>query len=1124
MLDPDRQYFSRLLWTVAEEYRIASEARKRRLDPSELPESRFVWDIADRVEALVKLEGLAGWIRDNSSGVTREALAMRVIDAIVDREFGPLSLERMADYSVRAALAVLTEGVTVAPSEGISQVKIRKSADGSSYLSVYFAGPMRAAAGTESGLVLVYADYVRRRLQLSRYRPIVTSLENEVNRFLEELRIHEREVGRFQMRATDRQIELSIRSLPVEVNGIGTTRVEVVINRDMSRIETNRLRGGALRVLNDGLIGRARKLVPIVSELGIEGWKWLEELERKETWEEVSPESVVYETIAGRPIFSLEDGEGGFRLRYGRAHNTGLSAVGLHPATFAVLGYFLVPGTQMKVDFPGKGVTVLPVESLACPVVSLRDGSLVRVETQERALALANQIERIEFLGDVLVSFGDFLENNQLLKPSPYVPEWWVLEAEQALSRGGSTGSKDPASDKLNQILDGLDVTFNDALTLSKTLGMPLHPKYVFRWSSLSLADLLHLISTIRESAESTDDDGITLPNEEKLVSILRSLLIPFEVRDETLLVAETASDVLSFITSQEKPISKDAIEAAHGDARRFLSWYCDVEFRDTRGTTMAARMGRPEKAAKRAMKPAVHVLFPIGFTGGPSRDLEVASNSRERISAELAYRKCFKCGKSAYYAYCPTCGSETSSLRHCSKCGVTTQNEKCPSCQQSTVPYRRISIDIRTLMANAKSLVHASPKLVKGVRGLLSADKIPERLEKGLLRSLFEVSVFKDGTVRFDVTNAPLTAFRPQDVGLRLTKAQELGYDVSSENERVPLKPQDIIIPSVAGDYLLKVSRFVDTLLERLYDLDTFYGADTRQDLIGTLVVALSPHTSAGIVGRIVGYTDSQVLYANPLWHAQKRRDCDGDQDSIMLLSDVLLNFSPYFLPASMGGTMDAPLMITPILLAAEVDSQAHNVELSSGYPLEFYEAAQSGKPASEAAEYVKWVYDTLNTSNQYGLIPSSFGTALLQLRTNKSSYGRLRTMAEKVKFQVALSKKLSSVDVGTVVKAVLQNHLLPDLIGNLRAFTTQSFRCKRCNARYRRPPLSGKCDICGSTLTQTVHVKTVTKYLGIVRGLVDDYVEDLYIKERLKLLEWELRLTLVSGDEAQKSLSEYL
>ncbi|MFQ5950609.1 MAG: DNA polymerase II large subunit, partial [Candidatus Geothermarchaeales archaeon] len=472
----------------------------------------------------------------------------------------------------------------------------------------------------------------------------------------------------------------------------------------------------------------------------------------------------------------------------------------------------------------------------------------------------------------------------------------------------------------------------------------------------------------------------------------------------------------------------------------------------------------------------------------------------------------------------CPTCGSETSSLRHCATCAVTTQNDRCPSCERNTVPYRHITVDIRTLMANARSLVHASPKLVKGVRGLLSGEKIPERLEKGFLRSLFDISVFKDGTVRFDVTNAPLTAFRPKDVGLSVTEAQELGYDVSSENERVTLKPQDIIVPRVAGDYLLKVSRFVDTLLERLYDLELFYGANTVQDLIGTLIVALSPHTSAGIVGRIVGYTDTQVLYATPLWHAQKRRDCDGDQDSIMLLMDVLLNFSPYFLPASMGGTMDAPLMITPILLAAEVDSQAHNLELSSRYPLEFYEAAQSGTPASEAAKYVKWVYDTLNTPNQYGLIPSGFEGALLQLPTNKSSYGKLRTMAEKVKFQVALSNKLSSVDVKTVVKAVLQNHLLPDLVGNLRAFTTQSFRCKRCNARYRRPSLSGRCDICGGALTQTVHAKTVTKYLGIVRGLVDDYVEDPYIKERLKLLERELRLTLAHGPEAQKTLSEYL
>ena len=58
-------------------------------------------------------------------------------------------------------------------------------------------------------------------------------------------------------------------------------------------------------------------------------------------------------------------------------------------------------------------------------------------------------------------------------------------------------------------------------------------------------------------------------------------------------------------------------------------------------------------------------------------------------------------------------------------------------------------------------------------------------------------------------------------------------------------------------------------------------------------------------------------------MWHSAKRRDCDGDADSIMLLMDVFLNFSKEFLPDKIGGLMDAPLLIQPIVLPHEVQDR---------------------------------------------------------------------------------------------------------------------------------------------------------------------------------------------------------
>ena len=67
-------------------------------------------------------------------------------------------------------------------------------------------------------------------------------------------------------------------NLPVELDGMDTDPVEVAGHRGMKRISTNRVRGGALRVMNDGLIGRSRKLLNLVEILNIDGWDWLKEL------------------------------------------------------------------------------------------------------------------------------------------------------------------------------------------------------------------------------------------------------------------------------------------------------------------------------------------------------------------------------------------------------------------------------------------------------------------------------------------------------------------------------------------------------------------------------------------------------------------------------------------------------------------------------------------------------------------------------------------------------------------------------------------------------------------------------------------------------------------------------
>ena len=60
-----------------------------------------------------------------------------------------------------------------------------------------------------------------------------------------------------------------MKNLPVEATGVSTDPYEVSNYRDVKGIETNRLRGGALIVVVDGIVGRSRKLCGICGKIGI---------------------------------------------------------------------------------------------------------------------------------------------------------------------------------------------------------------------------------------------------------------------------------------------------------------------------------------------------------------------------------------------------------------------------------------------------------------------------------------------------------------------------------------------------------------------------------------------------------------------------------------------------------------------------------------------------------------------------------------------------------------------------------------------------------------------------------------------------------------------------------------
>ena len=821
-------------------YSIANGVRARGYDPSPEVEIKRAKNLAYRVEELTGPRGIAKELISLFKEHDREESSIIVARKIVNGEFseGKVDKTKLIHQALKTSLGVLTEGVLVAPIEGIPGVMIGRNSSGSEYLAIIYAGPIRSAGGTAEALSVLIGDVVRREVGLAPYM----ATEQEIERWKEEIPLYKR-AQHLQYTPRSKEIESIAKNCPVCIDGEGTEEAEVSGYRDLPRIKSNRLRGGACLVIAEGLCLKAPKIVKHVKRLGINGWDFISELTHENGGNE-EEDKYLKEMAAGRPIFSYPGAKGGFRLRYGRCRDSGLAGLSVNPATMKVLGSFLAIGTQMKIEGPGKACVVTPCDEIEGPTVQIKSGNLLRIDTIEKATELANEIDRIVDIGEILVPFGEFLENNKSLLPTPWVKEIWELEAREK-----GVEVEEPGNSR-------------EAVAIARDFPLPLYPDYTYLWHDLSVDEVLRL----REIASDGEIEGGKLRLNLEAKELLNGLLVQHELSGGWIQVGDYHA-LLACLGLEERGgrIEKArTTTSGETDPVRLVSGLAGFEVRAKAPSRIGARMGRPEKAKERRMTPPPHVLFPVGLAGGSQRLL----NDVGSISVEMGYRVCESCGKESFSSICPYCSSKT--------------RIRDPKLH---------SVNIKGMLNEASNRLGIKPGKMKGVRGLTSAHKVAERLDKGVIRSYYDLHVYKDGTCRYDMTDLPLTHFKPAEIGISLQRLGELGYakdvdgeELTEENQVVSLHPQDVILTESCLDHLLKVSKFVDDELSRIYGGKTFYGCSSIEDLYGHLVIALAPHTSAGTVGRILGYTKVKGAYQHPFFHAAKRRNCLTPETDIVI------------------------------------------------------------------------------------------------------------------------------------------------------------------------------------------------------------------------------------------------
>jgi len=128
-----------------------------------------------------------------------------------------------------------------------------------------------------------------------------------------------------------------------------------------------------------------------------------------------------------------------------------------------------------------------------------------------------------------------------------------------------------------------------------------------------------------------------------------------------------------------------------------------------------------------------------------------------------------------------------------------------------------------------------------------------------------------------------------------------------------------------------------------------------------------------------------------------------------------------------------------------------------------------------------------------------------------------------DKMNAQLELARKIRAVDTRDVASRVITKHFLPDMIGNLKSFSSQSLRCTKCGAKYRRIPLIGRC-YCGNNLTLTVHEKSVKKYLEISKEIGEKYDIDPYTQQRIAIVEESMNSLFESDKIKRCKLSDFM
>jgi len=1071
-----QEYVDQLKKTMTAQIQIASKARNQKHDPKTSIESNITNSSTKNILSILNIPKLEDYLPKRiNQHKNLLLLAADVAKQTINGRFIKKTQEELVLLALQNSFVILSRGQCSVPQEYIHRVRIDPN---SKHLTIFFTNTIRHVTGVIIGLVVLISDYIRSILHLNRFQ----SSPDTIGRYEEELTIFLHMNDRlpsFEMN----HMTLFIQNIGVELSSEPYERVEVKKYRNLPKL-TNHLRMG-LCVALEKILHDLQYIVQQKKKAGIPEWVWLDGITFSPPSQErdFGPKDI----RSTQPLLAQSKTPGGFRLRYGLSRNIGFGTIGIHPATILLTG-ILSPGCTVKLDLSNASYSISPVSSIMGPLVELKDNSLVRISTMSEYNKIKKSIIQIWEMGDILLSPID----NPLLERfilSAWTEEWWSEEIKCKISEKPTileniSNNMDISSSEIKKMITNplrYHPSWDLSVKIAQCTKVPIHPKFSFNWNEIALSDFIYLVQQINSSNDKT------MPLDDEFVRIIKKLGVRFEIKEGKLntyefkpfilLLRDKADQIAGIVNSENEKISVESLcQSLIGFSVRSLC-----------SRRVGLKLIRIEKSDMRFTNPPHHVLFPLEKHGGSQRDFLKVSKDAP-INITISDRLCESCGISSFNTFCPECHQLTIQKYVCRKNHIN-DSPYCAECERKAYPKSPKLVNVGSMFNSAfKRAKSPDIQKVKGVSLLDNQYGISEPIIKGILRAKHHIYVFKDGTSRYSYTNSPIRTFTPKEIHTSIEELVHFGYthdimgeDLTNDEQLIEIFPYDVIINKKGLQFLFAQSKFLDDELVYLYDSAPYYRLRTSENVAGLLIVGISPTSQIGVIGRVIGHTKNNVLFAHPLWHHLKSRQCNGVSDSITLFLDVLINFSREFIPAFHGGLLDTPTVLN--LVDNWNDLLVYSKSNTIVQNRVFY---KNLGPILQKSELLSYDFSLLNLPPITHHITENLSEIVVE---NKL---REQKIVNRINIALDSLRTIRAVEEGRFVDNILVNDFLNKITTSIARFFQQPFRCKACRKTFRRVPLGKNCPHCyKNTLELTLSKGWVLRYMQIISQLAEQYSE---------------------------------